>query len=138
MADQKGNVNTTDDPAARRKARRDNDPAHRPADQEQTVRVRMTADGEIGEGDQKRRVVAGTAVRVSEDEARSLVEGGKGVLADYGQSEATSGPDDDAQALQQRSRENQTAVSNAASDEARDDEQQRNRPRDEQRDEQRQ
>jgi len=75
-----------------------------------TVRVRVTADREIGEGDKKRTVKAGTAVRMTADEARSLVESGGGYFATYGQADATHGDSEDAHALQTKSRENEAAA----------------------------
>ena len=104
------NVNQNDDPATRRRDRLANDPAHRRTDEEtRTVRVRMMADGEVGEGDQRRQVKAGTAIRVPEDEATSMVNSGSATLADYGQTEATAGPEEDAAQLRQKSRENETS-----------------------------
>ena len=104
MADQQNN----NDPAARRA----NDPARKVVDPNapRNVRVRLLQEREVDDPTtpgKKRTLAAGTAISVSEDEARSMVEGGDGVLAPYGQSDATSGPDEDAQQLQERSAANE-------------------------------
>jgi hypothetical protein len=79
-----------------------------------SVRVRLLSKGDLGAGDERHPVQAGTYVRVSVEEATALVQAGQGIMAPYGEAEATHGASDEAQALQAQSDANARAAAEAS------------------------